>query len=116
MTITGKDWRNLRFTPIKGEWRGSKYYTWKSLNGLVLFLGLSGSNDQRKGHLIVIPKNTGTVQRIKIYKNRSIQRAGARIFNKMPRIVRDYEGEYKGFKELVDKFLDIIPDCPCLLG
>ena len=113
-------WQRLRMCNLQStERRNQRYrvlYTWKSLNDLVPSLGLSTSNDQRKGRLIVIPKNTGTVQRIKTLKDKSIQRTGARLFNRLPRIIRDYEGEYQGFKELVDTFLDTIPDCPCLPG
>ena len=34
----------------------------------------------------------------------------------MPRIIREYEGSFNGFKALVDILLDLIPDRPSLNG
>ena len=34
----------------------------------------------------------------------------------MPRVIREYEGSFNGFKALVDIVFDSIPDRPCLNG
>ena len=34
----------------------------------------------------------------------------------MPRIIRDFNGDFAGFKTLVDTYLMDIPDCPILDG
>ena len=42
--------------------------------------------------------------------------AGARVYNSMPQIIREYSGDIKGFKTLVDMYLMDVPDCPIIDG
>ena len=49
-------------------------------------------------------------------RKKTINVAGARIFNSMPRIIREYKGDFKGFKTMVDSFLVEVPDCPVIDG
>ena len=61
-------------------------------------------------------KNNAKVQSVKTKRDRSIFGQGPILFNSLPRIIREYEGNFKGFKALIDVVLDIIPDRPCLNG
>ena len=49
-------------------------------------------------------------------KERMISINGSRLYNCLPRIIREFEGSLEGFKCLLDSFLKIVPDRPCLPG
>ena len=49
-------------------------------------------------------------------KERMIHIYGARLFNSMPRTIREYAGTLEEFKIVLDSFLSLIPDCPILQG
>ena len=66
--------------------------------------------------LISIPKLSGKVSAIRTIRERTVSIHGVRIFNSMPRIIRDFNGDFSGFKSLVDIYLMDIPDCPILDG
>ena len=91
-------------------------YVWKSLKDLVPSLGLSISNDTRRGPLIDIERISGKVMKIRTIKSRHIKYEGARLFNSLPRYIREFDGNHESFKYLLDKFLWTIPDCPILNG
>ena len=54
--------------------------------------------------------------RICSIRDRTVAINGANIFNAMPRIIREYQGDFPGFKIMVDTFLMEVPDCPILDG
>ena len=54
--------------------------------------------------------------KIKSMKSKHIKYEGSRIFNCLPRIIREHEGSLTSFKYLLDEFLGTIPDCLILNG
>ena len=61
-------------------------------------LNISSKYYVRYGQKIDIPKLSGSVGSIKMIRERTINVAGARVFNLMPRIIREYKGDFNGFK------------------
>ena len=49
-------------------------------------------------------------------REKSIFAQGPILYNKLPRCIREYNGKFDGFKKIVDIFLSLIPDRPCLKG
>ena len=83
---------------------------------MVPSLNLEIKNDPRFGTKIKIPKLSGKISSVRSIRERTVNINGARIFNSMPRIIRDYNGDFPGFKSLVDIYLMEIPDCPIVEG
>ena len=86
------------------------------MNNIVPNINLIIKNDTRLGHKIVIPKISGTVQRIASLRKRLIHISGAGIFNSIPHIIREYQEEFRELKSIVDQYLSEVPDCPILEG
>ena len=59
---------------------------------------------------------SGKVQRIITLKEKCIIIDGARIFNSLPHILRNFNGEFKDFKNLFDCYMKEVPDCPIVPG
>ena len=83
---------------------------------LVPSLGFTFWYHPKKGRMLNYFKNDAKVQLVKTKRDRSIFGQGPILFNSLPWIVCEYEGDFKGFKALLDVVLDIIPDRPCLNG
>ena len=113
-------WQRLfKLKLLSSERRNERYrlfYVWKSLMGIVPSLDFELKQDVRSGPKIIIGKMTGCKMKIQTLRERSIYIAGARIFNAMPRVIREFKGEFNQFKIIVDKYLATIPDCPLLEG
>ena len=113
-------WQRLRLTKLSScERRNQRYriiYVWKSLAGFVPSLGLHTRTDRRFGVLIDIPKLTGNVCRIVTLKEKMIHTAGSKLFNCLPRTIREFVGNPLEFKAILDQYLSLIPDCPILPG
>ena len=92
------------------------FYTWKSLNGKVPSLGFTMIDHPKYGRQINISKITGSVQSIRTKREKSIFGQGPILNNCLPRCIREYTGDFDGFKRIVDIFLSLIPDRPCLKG
>ena len=73
-------------------------------------------NELRYGLKVEIPKLSGSVGSIRSIRERTINVAGAKMFNSMPKLIREYTGDLKGFKVLLDLYLAEIPDCPIING
>ena len=41
---------------------------------------------------------------------------GSRLYNSFPRRITEYDGSYLGFKNCIDKWIDVIPDKPREVG
>ena len=41
---------------------------------------------------------------------------GAKLYNLVPRCIREYDGSFLGFKNLIDVWLKFIPDIPRVCG
>ena len=88
-------------------------YTWKILQGLVPNCGISGSPFSGKGRLAAIPNcRSGRLESIKTLKENSFTSEGPKLFNALPRCIRDCTGSKESFKTLLDSFLELIPDQP----
>ena len=59
-----------------------------------------------------MPSYTGTLMRYKSLKERSIFVEGPRLYNSLPRYLREHSGSIVSFKACLDSFLSGIPDQP----
>ena len=78
--------------------------------------GASWRWDGRKGRIGILPTLAKKAKdRVKTLRERSFSVAGPRIFNSLPRSLRDMSGCTKEiWKKNLDSFLENIPDTPCL--
>ena len=72
--------------------------------------------DRRYGPKIIIDNISGSIMRIQTLIEKTIHIAGARIFNSMPKVIREFRREFPQFKKLVDMYLLQILDCPLIEG
>jgi hypothetical protein len=88
-------------------------YTFKMLHGLVPNLGISEatSRDTRLGRQLVVPKLKGR-EAVKTIRDRSLVCEGPRLFNILPRDLRDMDSSFDSFKWRLDKWLENVPDHP----
>ena len=110
-------WDRLKALKLSStERRVERYriiYTWKILQGLVPNCGISGSPFSGKGRLAAIPNcRSGRLESIKTLKENSFTSEGPKLFNALPRCIRDCTGSKESFKTLLDSFLELIPDQP----
>ena len=91
-------------------------YLWKSLHKLVPSMGLHLCDDGRRGRVIKIPSLSGSIQSIKTLRDKSLPISSAKLYNSLPKYLREFTGEYNIFKNLLDQFLGSIPDQPCVPG
>ena len=89
-------------------------YVWKIVQGLVPNCGLEVSSSERRGREIVISASKGS-QRLKTLRDQSFQVNGAKIFNSLPKSIRNLNGtDIDEFKSKLDKYLELLPDEPKL--
>ena len=111
-------WSRLRlFKLSSSQRRVERYrilYTWKSLNGFAPPLGLewSMSNQGRTGRTLVVKKVTGSTIGLKSMRRKSIQYEGVKLLNVLPTELRNFTGKLDDFKQLLDNFLENVPDEP----
>ena len=75
--------------------------------------GLSmASNSTRRGRLMIVPTLSGSVVSIQTLKDHSFCTEGPRLFNALPRVIRDFTGTKEAFKRSLDVFLRQLPDQP----
>ena len=60
--------------------------------------------------------NDSTRKIIRTIREKSIFGQGPKLFNALPKCIREWSGEFEGFKILVDCFLELIPDEPIISG
>jgi len=76
---------------------------------------ITTKQNKRRGKLCIIPPlNNRAKQRIQTLREGSFSVVAPRLFNKLPRELREYEGSFIDFKKVLDKFLRKIPDKPSL--
>ena len=92
-------------------------YVWKIINLICPNLNASDNiecyQNRRFGKLCAVPgliRNSRA--RAQTIRESSFGVQGPKIFNSMPRRVRDFEGSLDGFKNILDKVLSDIPDEP----
>lgn len=127
--ITGLEnldyWERLRVLKLYSlERRRERYtilYVWKILSGMVPNVshnerdGVRSTNNPRRGRLCAIPPlNNRAPARIISLKEASFAVRGPRLFNCLPRYLRDLGGSLEAFKRQLDGFLATVPDRPML--
>ena len=96
-------------------------YTWKVLEGLVPNLSSNPiqerSSDRRGRSCVEKPINRHTSVKIQSLRSNSFAVMGPRLFNIMPKFIRDTSGvTVDVFKHRLDKYLSSIPDEPQVRG
>ena len=97
-------------------------YVWKIIQGSVPnLLGKDGMElaeySQRRGRYCKIPSlNNRSSAHVRTLKECSFSVNGPKIFNMMPRNVRDFDGSLHSFKKKLDKYLEVVADEPGVAG
>ena len=104
----------LKLSSIQRRFERYKiFYIWKALNGLVPNFGINVANtSDLRGWIIAIPIFHGNSSKIVSLKEKSLAVEGSKLFNDMPRYIRNMTGSKDRFKIVLDKFLALIPDQP----
>ena len=84
-------------------------YVWKIINGHTLNCGLNWTWDEKHGTLCKT-KKIGTYYQTQ--RSNSFQWIAPRLFNALPRSIRDSKDSPDEFKKKINDFLTNIPDCP----
>ena len=110
-------WERLKRLNLSStERRAERYriiYTWKVLQGLVPNCGIDRLEYSSKGRLAAQPNcRSGKWEQIKTLKEKSFCSEGPKLFNALPRCIRDCTLSKDSFKSLLDSFLELIPDQP----
>ena len=96
-------------------------YIWKIINHFTP--NISDNNGSsiatfthiRRGKLCCIPPiNNRAPVYVRTLKENSLIVYGSRLFNSIPKELREYEGSLHGFKRLLDSFLTTVVDKPAL--
>ena len=89
-------------------------YMWKILEGYVPNCGVElATLNERLGRKIKIPSLTKNGrQAIQTLREQSFQINGARIFNSLPKNIRNIKKDQEQFKVSLDEFLSSVPDQP----
>ena len=91
-------------------------YIWKILEGLSPNCGIQSSNSDRRGREVLVPQIKGK-GRYQSLREGSFQIQGARIFNSLPKSIRNKTKiNIDEFKLALDTYLQKIPDEPNLPG
>ena len=111
-------WQRLKkLKMLSQERRMERYraiYVWKIIEGMVPNCGLDVTDSDRRGREIAVPHFKGT-QRIQTLRERSFQVNGARIFNSLPKAIRNLRRlSVVDFKSKLDEYLQTLPDEPKL--
>jgi hypothetical protein len=113
-------WQRLKHLKmLSQERRMERYralYVWKILEGLVPNCGLEQTHRERRGREVSIQELKGS-QRIKSLRKNTLQVNGARIFNSLPKSLRNLSRiPLEDFKMQLEKYLETLPDVPILPG
>ena len=85
---------------------------WKIRAGMVPNFGVRFKENLRLGSIIEVPTNTTGMARYKTLREDFIAIEGAKVFNCIPRDIREIRTYLERFKKYLDIFLDDIPDQP----
>ena len=91
-------------------------YMWKILKGLVPNCGVQLSPyNERRGRSVAVPNlNRNGRKYIQTLREQSFQINGARLFNTLPKDIRNMNICQEDFKAALDKYLSSVPDQPRL--
>ena len=109
-------WQRLReLRPLSTERRQERYrviYLFKILMGQAPNCGVvEAPQNSRRGRTVLIPPLRGSWARIRTLKEASFQQEAPRLYNSLPRLVREAP-DLPSFKALLDAFLQELPDQP----
>lgn len=115
-------WERLcRLNLYSLERRRERYiiiYIWKTINNLVPNLDSNEAirtiNSARRGVLCIIPPIAGSWKKIISMKESTMAVYGPKLYNRLPKHLREPTGTLELFKNRLDKFLKTIPDHPLL--
>ena len=115
-------WQRLKHHEMYSmERRRERYmiiYVWKIVNGLVPNLEhedcIRTTYNIRRGNLCAIPRLVRTLASIQNLKESSLAVQGPRLYNCLPRHLREHTGTLATFKAGLDKYLGTVPDRPLL--
>ena len=117
--VRGDDyWTRLeKLKMLSQERRMERYriiYMWKILEDLAPNCGVElATANERLGRKVKIPKLArGGRQAIQTLREQSFQIHGARLFNCLPKKIRNMKLQQEEFKEALDQYLSQIPDQP----
>ena len=109
-------WQRLEKLALNSEQRRlERYqiiYVWKIINGLAPNCGIEWTDcEERRGRLCQVRKSKGksSVQNL---RRQSFQVAGPKLWNCLPKNVRNFKGNQDDFKQILDLFLTKVPDEP----
>ena len=72
--------------------------------------------ETRNGPILGLKRSNRGSNHVKVLRDRTILVEGAKIYNMVPRKIREYSGSYLGFKNCIGKWLNEVPDIPRDLG
>ena len=109
-------WERLERLAMNSEQRRlERYqiiYVWKVIHGLVPNCGIKWTEcEERRGRMCEIRPNRGKSQAQNL-RRQSFQVAGPKLWNCLPKNVRNFRGTQIDFKETLDRFLSKVPDEP----
>ena len=92
-------------------------FAWKLAQQLVLGYSLEFVQNERRGRLAVVhPVPNHVPASVRKAREGSLQVKGAKLFNSIPKELRDMSGTALQFKAGLDKWLSFIPDQPTCSG
>ena len=115
-------WERLQACGLQStERRQDRYrllYAWKTIKGIVPNCGLylDSSPDSRRGRTLAIPPMSGSRMAIQSLKDHSFQTEAPRLWNSLPRELRDLDSTFLVFKTHLDIYLASLPDQPAGSG
>ena len=104
---------NLSSTQRRHE-RYILLYVWQMLEGRVPSNGAVKEKWGNRGRMMIIPRTKGSLA-VRTLRDSSFTVRSGRLFNSLPRYLRDYSGEkatMHSFKSQLDQFLELVPDRP----
>ena len=115
-------WKRLSLLKMYSQQRRMEryriLYTWKAIENLVPDCGITirSSKESRLGQMCEIPKiSKKATHRVKTLREQSFQVHGPRLFNSLPKDIRNITGcKISVFKDKLDNFLTQIPDQPMI--
>ena len=110
-------WERLKYFNLYSvQRRRERYiiiYVWKILEGTVPNTGLQVNHHPRRGRLCYVRTTQGNTQRMRTLVHNSFTYNGTRLFNCLPRELRDLTDiTPEDFKRRLDKWLTEVPDVP----
>ena len=113
-------WQRLAKSKLQSRERQTEryriIYTWKSIQGKVPSLGFNTKWDPRRGTQIVVNRTVGYRDSFKTIREKSIFGIGPKLYNSLPRSIRDIGNNFNHFKFALDSYFSLIPDEPILRG